>query len=277
MLDERTGKALQTRDERNCVMNEIEEPKVACFQRCSAQASTLCHPEVNRRRTIGSIAMLVTFIFLSACTDYVAQIDDRHGDPIMFGLVFSNKHIAKPFIEHLLGIKIDHLETPIPEAVLSIDAEHKGVRYDVYARETNENGETIRSFDLEMQMVDTKELPQRARYYQSVGDGVSLSKGGFYTSLKEQYIIFLCPMDIFGRGFPVNDQVSFYKADTLIRNKYMTYEFDLHESKEEVEKEAKLEMVDAMLANPKFTDEDISAISGVLLEEIEKRRAQRQK
>ena len=52
-------------------------------------------------------------------------------DPIMFGLVFSNKHIAKPFIEHLLGIKIDHLETPIPEAVLSYDAEHKGVRYDV--------------------------------------------------------------------------------------------------------------------------------------------------
>ena len=261
-------------------------------------------------------------------------------DPIMFGLVFSNKHIAKPFIEHLLGIEIDHLETPIPEAVLSYDAEHKGVRYDVYARETNETGETTRSFDLEMQMVDTKELPQRARYYQSVGDGVALSKGGYYTDLKEQYIIFLCPMDIFGRGFPVyhfenracedfsvtlndhtfkffynfnkygeftnpvvkaymkyfatrnadsreteaiNDQVSFYKADTLIRNKYMTYEFDLHESKEEgrVEgraegfAEAKLEMVDAMIANPKFTDEDISSISGISLDEIQKRRALR--
>ncbi|MBP5440503.1 MAG: Rpn family recombination-promoting nuclease/putative transposase [Fibrobacter sp.] len=219
-------------------------------------------------------------------------------DPIMFGLVFSNKHIAKPFIEHLLGIKIDHLETPIPEAVLSYDAEHKGVRYDVYARETNEQGETIRSFDLEMQMVDTKELPQRARYYQSVGDGVALSKGGYYTDLKEQYIIFLCPMDIFKRGLPVyhfenraredssitlndhtfknfynfnkyedftnpvvkaymkyfatrnadsretetiNDQVSFYKADTLIRNKYMTYEFDLHESKEEGRAEGRVE------------------------------------
>ena len=119
-----------------------------------------------------------------------------------------------------------------------------------------------------------------------------------YTSLREQYIIFLCPMDIFGHGFPVyhfenraredanitlndltfknfyifrkyeefddpvvkaymkyfatkdadsretetiNDQVSFYKADTLIRNKYMTYEFDLHESKEEGRAEAKAE------------------------------------
>ena len=87
--------------------------------------------------------------------------------------------------------------------MLSYDAEHKGVRYDVFARETNEKGETIRSFDLEMQMVDTKELPQRARYYQSVGDGVALSKGDFYTSLREQYVIFLCPVDIFGRGYPV--------------------------------------------------------------------------
>ena len=223
-------------------------------------------------------------------------------DPIMFGLVFSNKHIAQPFIEHLLGIKIDHLETPVPEAVLNFDAEHKGVRYDVFARETNENGEMIRSFDLEMQMVDTKELPQRARYYQSVGDGVALSKGVYYTSLKEQYIIFLCPMDIFGRGFPayhfenraredssvtlddrtfknfyiftINDQVSYYKADTLIRSKYMTFEYDLHESKEEGKAEAKLEMIDAMIAND-IPVEKIAVISGVPLDEIQKRRSQR--
>ena len=59
----------------------------------------------------------------------------------------------------------------------------------------------------------------------------------------------------------------------------MTFEFDLHESKEEGKAEgfaqAKLEMVDAMFANPKFTDEDISSISGISLEKIKKRRAQR--
>ncbi len=73
----------------------------------------------------------------------------------------------------------------------------------------------------------------------------------------------------------IDDQVSYYKADTLIRNKYMTYEFDLHESKEEGKTEAKLEMVDAMFANSKLTDEDIAVISGFPLEEIQKRRAQR--
>ena len=176
-------------------------------------------------------------------------------------------------------------------------------------------------------MVDTKELPQRARYYQSVGDCVALSKGEFYTSLKEQYMIFLCPMDIFGRGFPIyhfenraredtnitlndytfknfyifkkyedfsdpvvkaymkyfatrnadsretetiNDQVSYYKADTLIRNRYMTFEYELHEREEKV----KLEMVDAMIAKTKLSDEEISVVSGVPIEEIQKRRAQ---
>jgi len=256
-------------------------------------------------------------------------------DPIMFGLVFSNKHIAQPFIEHLLDIKIDHLETPIPEAVLSYDAEHKGVRYDVFARETNEDGETIRSFDLEMQMVNTRELPQRARYYQSVGDGVALSKGDFYTSLREQYVIFLCPKDIFKSGFPVyhfenraredtsirlndltfknfyifekyeeftdpvvkaymkyfatrnvdsreteaiNNQVSFYKTDTFIRNKYMTYEFDLHESREEGRKEGITEAEAKALEEKKamargfrddgFPLEAISKRTGFTVEEI---------
>ena len=33
----------------------------------------------------------------------------------------------------------------------------------------------------------------------------------------------------------INSQVAFYKTDTFIRNKYMTYEYDLHESKLEGE------------------------------------------
>jgi hypothetical protein len=77
----------------------------------------------------------------------------------------------------------------------------------------------------------------------------------------------------------INDQVSYYKADTLIRNKYMTYEFDLHESKEEGRAEGiaqtKLEMIDAMFAKTKLSDEEISAVSGIPLDEIQKRRAQR--
>ena len=74
----------------------------------------------------------------------------------------------------------------------------------------------------------------------------------------------------------INSQVSFYKTDTFIRNKYMTYEFDLHESKEEGRAEAKLEMVDAMLAND-IPVEKIAAISCIPQDEILKRRSQQQK
>ena len=83
-----------------------------------------------------------------------------------------------------------------------------------------------------------------------------------------------CQMQIEKTTETINDQVSFYKADTLIRNKYMTYEFDLHESKEEGKAEAKLEMVDAMLAND-IPIEKIAIISGISLDEIKKRSAQR--
>ena len=54
-----------------------------------------------------------------------------------------------------------------------------------------------RQFDIEMQMVDTGELPKRARYYQDMCDLDALAKGSDYEELQEQYILFICPNDIF--------------------------------------------------------------------------------
>ena len=80
----------------------------------------------------------------------------------------------------------------------------------------------------------------------------------------------------------INDQVSYYKADTLIRNKYMTYEYDLHESKEEGRAEGRVEgraeerreMAAGMLAEgdsvekvmriSKLSQEDVLAIKAKL-------------
>ena len=80
----------------------------------------------------------------------------------------------------------------------------------------------------------------------------------------------------------INDQVSYYKADTLIRNKYMTYEYDLHESKEEGRAEGRAEgrveerreMAAAMLAEgdsvekvvriSKLSEEDVLLIKAKL-------------
>ena len=121
----------------------------------------------------------------------------------MFALVFSHKHIAKPFLEALLGIKIFDLQEPEPEKSTENSPFNKGVRYDVFVKEQGPKGETVRTFDIEMQIEDTRELPKRARYYQALCDSEALNKGESYRNLKEQYIIFICPDDIFRQGRPV--------------------------------------------------------------------------
>ena len=121
----------------------------------------------------------------------------------MFALVFSHKHIAKPFLEALLGIRIFDLQEPEPEKSTENSPFNKGVRYDVFVKEQGPKGETVRTFDIEMQIEDTRELPKRARYYQALCDSEALNKGESYRNLKEQYIIFICPDDIFKQGRPV--------------------------------------------------------------------------
>ena len=77
----------------------------------------------------------------------------------------------------------------------SVDS--KSVRFDVYTKDDK------RIFDLEMQTTDTKSLPKRARYYQSIIDMDNLAKGEKYTRLKDSYVVFLCLEDIFHEELPV--------------------------------------------------------------------------
>ena len=118
----------------------------------------------------------------------------------MFAMVFSHKEIAKPFLEAVLGIKIHELRDPEPEKTIDVNPATKGVRFDVFVKESGTDGETLRSFDIEMQMEDTHEIPKRARFYQAMRDSEALCRGEKYRDLKELYIIFLCPEDIFEKG-----------------------------------------------------------------------------
>ena len=121
-------------------------------------------------------------------------------DRFMFAMVFSHKEIAKPFLEAVLGIKIQELRDPEPEKTVEVSPFYKGIRYDVFVKETGPKGKTLRSFDIEMQMEDNKDIPKRTRYYQAMCDSEALNKGEVYYNLKELYIMFLCPEDIFGQG-----------------------------------------------------------------------------
>lgn len=58
-------------------------------------------------------------------------------------------------------------------------------------------------YDPEMQATDTGELPKRARYYQGLIDVDCLISGMPYSSLKPQYVVFICLTDIFKRQLPI--------------------------------------------------------------------------
>jgi len=109
----------------------------------------------------------------------------------------NNPDLCKHLLELLLHIEIDHLEPPQAERTFQESISSKGVRFDVYAKSEN------RIFDIEIQTVKKKNLPKRARYYQSVIDVSNLNSGVNYKNLKDTYVIFICLMDVFGKGLPV--------------------------------------------------------------------------
>ena len=116
----------------------------------------------------------------------------------MFNKVMtSDLDACRGVIETLLGIKISRVECVQDEKTLEVDALAKGVRFDVYVSNSTQ------VFDVELQMTNRGDLPMRARYYQSVADVENLNRGMGYFALKENYTLFLCPFDLFGKNLPV--------------------------------------------------------------------------
>lgn len=118
-------------------------------------------------------------------------------DDYMFYQVMQHDDICKEILEHLLKIRIDHIERQDVQKELKPYYESHGVRLDAYLKDSK------RIFNVEMQKVSNKELPKRSRYYSSMVDADSLLKGVDYTKLHESFIVFICKKDPFGLKLPV--------------------------------------------------------------------------
>ena len=115
---------------------------------------------------------------------------------IFYKVMTENPDACRRLLELLLHVKIEKIEI-LGEKSLGIDTESKGIRLDVYVKDEN------RTFDVEMQVKDTGELPERSRYYQGLMDVDSIQSGQEYSALKDSYVIFLCLGDAFGHRLPV--------------------------------------------------------------------------
>ena len=121
-----------------------------------------------------------------------------------------NPDVCKRVLEILLEMEIDRIELRQEDEIFA-DFESKGIRLDVYGKNESE------IFDLEMQSADTRELPERARYYQGVMDVDTLKSGQMYKELKTSFVIFICVDDIFHRGLPIYTFESLCRQDTSIK------------------------------------------------------------
>ena len=112
---------------------------------------------------------------------------------IFYKVMRNNPDVCKHLLEILLEIEIDKISI-YQEETIDVDYASKGVRLDVYAKNATQ------AFNVEMQTSNTKELAERARYYQGVIDVDCLNSGQHYKELKDSYVIFICIDDIFGKG-----------------------------------------------------------------------------
>ena len=114
----------------------------------------------------------------------------------MFGKIMQDEELCQELLQRILpDLKIDHIEYPELQKSIKTDIDAKSIRLDVYVKDKKG---TV--YDIEMQVTDTKELPKRMRYYQSVLDLQLIEKGQTYNTLKPSYIIFICPFDLFEKG-----------------------------------------------------------------------------
>lgn len=197
-------------------------------------------------------------------------------DNFMFAKVFSNEDVAKDFLQTVLKIQIEKI-TVVSEATSQEDPFHKSVRFDVLVKEDSPQEQGVsdataeqndakpaRYFDVEMQMENTGELPKRSRYYQSMCDLDALGKGATYDELREQYILFLCPTDIFGAGKAIYRFENREESDSSILMGDLTYKnFYIFKKYGEIEDESTREYMQ-YFATQKCESEKMKRIQAIV-------------
>lgn len=139
---------------------------------------------------------------------------------IFYKVMHNNPDVCKELLEILLEFPIEKIEMSQEEEI-DIDFGSKGVRLDVYAKDAD----GLKVYNIEMQASDTKELPERARYYQGVIDVDLLKSGQKYKDLKTSFIIFICVEDIFEKGLPKYTFENLCKEDTKIKLNDRAYKY----------------------------------------------------
>jgi len=124
----------------------------------------------------------------------------------MFGTIFRDKDKCKELIQRILQIKLVEIEVVEPQKIMKTTLIGKGIRIDIYAKDSEGN-----VYDIEMQTTEETDLHLRTRYYHSEMDSYQIRAGQKYFNLKQSVVIFICTFD------PFADNRSIYTFETTCR------------------------------------------------------------
>ena len=127
-------------------------------------------------------------------------------DDFMFCKIMEDEGLCRIFLEMLLADKIGKITYLSSQNAIATNSEAKSIRLDVLVRD-----ERGTSYDIEMQVGNEYNLPQRMRYYQAALDISFLDKGYSYKALSNSYIIFLCLFD------PIGSNRAFYTFENMCK------------------------------------------------------------
>lgn len=127
----------------------------------------------------------------------------------------------------------------------------KSVRFDIYIEDRDNN-----HYDIEMQVADHHNLPQRNRFYQSSLSTAAYTKGQNYSQADNTFVIFFCCFDPFGLGeqrYKVKRGIEAY-PNYPYQDSEQTLFFDITSLQKTVG--PKLQRVLDLLANRKLDEDD---------------------
>ena len=112
----------------------------------------------------------------------------------LFAAALEDEETCRLVLECILGESVGKVKVKAERSVL-FSSDFRCVRLDVFA-----SSEWNVDYNLEMQNIDEKNLPQRSRYHQAEMDLSSLKPGQDFAELKPSVIVFICSFDPFGEG-----------------------------------------------------------------------------
>ena len=126
-------------------------------------------------------------------------------DPL-FCTVMKNKSVCMKFINYVTGLNIVSIVHIEEQQTGIMHGDYRTTIFDIIAIDSEG-----RKYDIEMQVVNKKNLEKRCRVYQAGLDSNMLPKSAEFNDIKDTYIIFVCDFDYFGKGYPIYEKVSHVK------------------------------------------------------------------